>query len=141
MKIPYRTRALRADKVAWEQVRQDFLEAEDPTDYWFVQTCEYIENWDHWQFILASPYCRPDVDKWRAERDVKIRSDAIREMIGMTRAEKPSFQAMKYLADKGWSPQRGRPTKAEKAAAMKEETALSDEIDKLYQSATGASTH
>ena len=40
------------------------------------------------------------------------------------RLRRCSFQAAKFLSDKGWEQKRGRPSKAEKAKALKQEAAL-----------------
>lgn len=133
-RVPYRTRALKESKEEWEQLRLEFLEARDPTEYMFSQKSKILEGWEHWQFVLASPYCRPDVDKWRAELEIKLRAEALAAIIQAALTEK-SFQSQKFLLEGGWIKKRGRPSKAEIEGEKKKHAAITDEVDELYEAA------
>ena len=87
-----------------------YLEMEDVTEYEFANTL--FAGWRHWQKICENKALRAHVEEWRAELEYKLRSKAVRSLIGQ--AAGGSFQASKWLADRGWETRgAGRPTKAE----------------------------
>jgi len=86
-----------------------YLEHEDPHEYDFSNT--YLLGWQHWQRMCNNKVIRKHIDEWRIELDLKIRSQALRDIIDMS-ADDKGFQAAKYLADKGWAKAgAGRPKK------------------------------
>lgn len=133
-RVPFRTRALKESKEEWAQLRQEYLEARDPTEYLFVQKSSILEGWEHWKFVLKSPYCRPDIDKWREELEVKLRAEALAEIVKSSKGEK-GFQAAKFLLERGWDKKRGRPSKEELEGEKRKHAAIMDEVDELYETA------
>jgi hypothetical protein len=73
----------------------------DPTEYEFALTV--FGSWDVWSRIRKSPELVREYKKWRAEADIKIKSQAIKsiaeEMVSNGRS---SFSAAKLLLDRGW---------------------------------------
>ena len=73
----------------------------DPTEYEFALTV--FGSWDVWSRIRKSPELVKEYKKWRAEADIKIKSQAIKsiaeEMVSNGRS---SFSAAKLLLDRGW---------------------------------------
>lgn len=138
-KVPFRTRALKESKEEWDQLRLEYLEARDPLEYDFVQRSNIVESWKHWNFILASPYCRPDVDRWREELEIKLRAEALQEIIKNSKTEK-GFAAQKFLLEKGWDPKRGRPSKEEVEGEKVKRAAVISEVDELFERASAASS-
>jgi hypothetical protein len=54
---------------------------------------------------------RKEVDKWREELEVALRSEGI---LGIINASEDNWQAAKWLVDKGWDKNKvGRPSKHE----------------------------
>lgn len=139
-RVPFRTRSLFDDKETWAILKEEYLEAEDVTEYLFATESDVLDGgkkgdkWKHWQMICKSPYCKNDIERWREELEIKLRAKALREIIKTARSEK-GFQAQKYLADKGWSQKRGRPSKEEVEGERKKHAAVMDEVDELYESA------
>lgn len=136
-RVPFRTRALFESKEEWAQLKQDYLAANDPLEYNFVRQSKILESWEHWQFVLKSPYCRPDVEKWRELLEIQIRAEAFANILKTSRADK-GFQAQKFLLEGGWIKKRGRPSKAEVEGEKKKHAAILDEVDELFQTASGA---
>lgn len=102
-----------------------YLEMEDVLEYEF--SYEYFLGWDHWQRICHNKLFSTRIEGWRKELELKIRSQAVRDIIEMTADEK-SFQAAKWLADKGWDKRTaGRPTKSEVEAEREMQASLKDE--------------
>lgn len=102
-----------------------YLQTEDPLEYDFASL--YLLNWNHWIRICNNKLFKKHVEEWREELELKIRSQAIRDIIDMTADEK-SFQAAKWLADKGWDKRRaGRPSKDEIEKEKRIQSSLHDE--------------
>lgn len=73
----------------------------DPTEYEFAMTV--FGSWDCWQAMNKSPYLKPHIAKWRAEAEVKVKSEAIKAIAQeMKEGGRSSFSAAKLLLEKGW---------------------------------------
>ena len=112
-----------------------YMEMEDPTEWRFAN--EYLDGWSHWEKIVGSPWFKDHVTRWRKELDLKMRAKALtairEEAEGLG---KNSFQANKYILEKGWvvnsetKSKRGRPTKDDikkEAVRLAEESTAYDE--------------
>lgn len=114
------------DGKIYPSLKRLFLEMEDVVEYDFAT--KYLLGWNHWKRIQANKIFSQHIEEWREELELKLRSQAVRDILDMTADEK-SFQAAKWIADKGWEKlQKGRPRTAEK---LKEEALLSS-IDSDY---------
>lgn len=109
---------------------QKYMEIGDPTEY--SQAIALLGNWDHWQVLCNCDWF--PVEKWREELRVKMESDRYLEMEDVSKncARTPQgVAATKWLAERYGTkpaPKRGRPSKAEKAAALKQEVESKDEL-------------
>lgn len=98
----------------WKEV---FLDCRDPSEYQPAQML--LGDWEHWQEVRNHVLIKPHVDKWQAELEVKLRSEAIQQM--KSHAKQPGgTAAAKWLADKGYAEEGvkkavGRPKKEEVA--------------------------
>jgi hypothetical protein len=73
-----------------------YLDAADPTEY--ETAMRLIGDYDHWLLIRNHPKIKPIIDKWAREVEVKIRSEAIKEM--SKHAAKPNgAAAAKWMAE------------------------------------------
>lgn len=100
-----------------------YLAHEDPTEYDFAT--KYLVGWRHWMRICDNKAIAPHVSEWREELELKLRSQAVRDIMDMA----DSYQASKWLADRGWTKGPvGRPNKAEKARQLRLDTKLADEF-------------
>ncbi len=110
--------------VTYYSLKRLYLEMEDPTEYEFA--CTYLTGWTHWQRMLENKLIRKHIDEWREELEYKLRSKAAKIMI--QEADKGSFQAAKWLLDRGWASRpAGRPTKAEIEKNLAVEKRISDD--------------
>lgn len=91
----------------YPSLRKLYLEENDPTEYDFAN--KYLYNWDHWLKICENKVLGAEIDKWRVELEVKLRSEAVRAILKMD----DKFQPMKWAADGHWNVRRGRPSKDE----------------------------
>ena len=97
-------------------------------EYEFAQ--EVIGSWIHWQRLCRSGI-KQHIAEWREELDIKLKAKAMRVIIdnSVTGEGASRLQAAKYLADKGYSPIRGRPSKEEKAGLLKRDSIVNSEIE------------
>lgn len=105
-------------------IKRLYLEMEDVTEYEFAST--YFLNWNHWLRICENKRIRKEIDEWRSELELKLRSRAVKSMIKS--ANSGNYQASKWLADREWKQRgAGRPSKAEIDREKKIQSAINDE--------------
>ncbi len=110
----------------YPSLKKLYLEFEDPTEYAFAT--KYLLGWQHWKKMLGNKQIASEVDEWREELELKLRSQAVKDMIDQS-AEGGSFQASKWLVDRGWDKRpAGRPSKAE----QKKEQRLKERVDNEF---------
>jgi hypothetical protein len=111
-----------------------YLEVSDPTEYTFAT--KHFYNYDHWMKVSQTRWMAPLVSKWRTELELKIRSAALARLIaeGKATTSKNSFQANKYLLEKGWldKESKGRPSKEAVQAEAKRQAAELKTLDEDY---------
>lgn len=101
-----------------------YLEVGDPTEYEFA--AKYFLNWAHWQRIVANKRIASEVEGWREELEMKLRSEAVKQTMAL--AKSGSYQAAKFMVDKGWGKrQAGRPSKEEVERNVKFESNMHNE--------------
>lgn len=115
-------------------IKKLYLLMEDTTEYEFAN--KFFLGWSHWQRICNNKVLRKYVDEWRVELDLKLRARAAKLMI--EQADGGSYQAVKWLADRGWDIKKsGRPTKedveSEKKAMARAESEYSSDVLRLFK--------
>lgn len=94
---------------------------------------DVFNSWDHWCKLAsdnANKNIKEAVASWREELDIRIKAQAIKAMIQSSRIDdSKGFNAAKYLADKGYSPVRGRPSKEELERHKKVEAGVNRELE------------
>ena len=112
--------------------RRVYVELADPTGYKVSQ--QLLEDYDHWQLLMKSPWFREAKALWDAELDAKLASEgltAIRMFADGLEGVAPAVQlsAAKYLADRTKpKTSRGRPSRDEIAGELKREAGLATEL-------------
>lgn len=105
-------------------IKRLYLECEDPTEYEFATT--YFLGWNHWLRLCENKAIRRYIDEWRCELEVKLRSRGVKAAIHQ--ASLGSYQAAKWLADRGWDTRgAGRPSKTDVEHEKKVQAAMADE--------------
>lgn len=94
----------------YPSLRRLYLETMDPTEYEFSR--RYLWGWDHWQRIAANNLMTEQIELWREELEVRLRSMAVRSIVIGALG---SYNSAKWIADGSWKQKRGRPSKAELA--------------------------
>jgi len=102
----------------FEEARELFVECNDPTGYKFATT--HLGGWKHFSLLRNSKALTEQVDIWEAELEIKLRSEAVGNMIDLSKGER-GYQASKFLVDGGWLKKgAGRPTKAAQNKAIRQ---------------------
>lgn len=108
----------------YPSLKRLYLEVADPTEYEFAN--KYLLGWRHWLRLLENKQLRKHIDEWREELEVKLRCQGVKNI--MASASLGSYQAGKWLADRGWETHGvGRPKKADLESQKKFEERIENE--------------
>lgn len=111
-------------------IKRLYLDMEDTTEYEFAKT--YLLGWKHWQRLCENKQIAIHINEWREELELKLRARAVKQMMDL--ANGGSYQASKWLVDRGWDSRgAGRPSKEEK----EKHKAISERVNEEY----GADVH
>lgn len=110
----------------YPSLKRLYLEMSDPVEYNFATT--HLGSWEQWQRISNNKILKKYIDPWRKELELKLRSEAVAEVIKFSKTDK-GFQAAKWLADKGFDKRAGRPSKEEIEAEKRFQTRIHDDFD------------
>jgi hypothetical protein len=111
----------------YPSLKRLYLKEEDVTEYEFAT--KHLLGWQHWKRLCENKQIRSHIDEWREELELKIRSQAIRDMQNLCASESGNFSAAKFLADRGWEKRApGRPSKIDK----EKEERLSDRLSEEF---------
>jgi len=105
-------------------MKQLYLSFDDPTEWEFVQSV--LGNWRHWQKLLGNKRIREYIDQWRMELEIKLRSNAVKQMV---KHSKNRDGAAKWLAEGSWKGKRGRPSKDEVEREKKIQAGIEQDLD------------
>lgn len=113
------------DKVYYS-LKKLYMECADPTEYEFATA--NLLGWKHWMRMCENKLLRKHIDDWREELEVKLRSRAVKQAI--EHAASGTFQAAKWLADRGWSTRgAGRPSKSDLEREKRIQEGIADEYN------------
>lgn len=109
----------------------------DPTEYTFAWAV--FGSWDTWLQLSNSNYLKKEIEAWRKEVEVKIKSEAIRSIAEeMRTGGRSSFGASKLLLERGWLDDKSASKAKQKLAEKEEEemnrealTLLSEDAERL----------
>lgn len=102
--------------------RKTYVELSDPTEYKAAMVL--IGDWEHWQALLTSKPFLAELEQWRREVEVKVRSEAIVEIVKQSKGNKGTMAA-KWLAEAGFSPRDKRNKKQREEGDSAEQEAKS----------------
>ena len=114
-------------EATYMSMKQIYLSFDDPTEWEFVQSV--FGNWRHWQKILGNKRLRSYIDQWRMELEIKLRSQAVRNMV---KHSKQRDSAAKWLAEGTWKGKRGRPSKDEVERERKVQAGIEQDLDEHW---------
>ncbi|MNQ04007.1 hypothetical protein D3C85_167140 [compost metagenome] len=112
----------------YPSLKKLYLKEEDPTEYVFAE--KHLLGWQHWKRLCENKVIAKHIEEWREEMELKIRSQAVRDMMNLCASENGNFSAAKFLADKGWEKRTaGRPSKQEKERHLRMEEKIVSEFE------------
>lgn len=118
------------DITGYKSMRALYLSFDDPTEYKFAM--EVLGSWDHWQKLSACTWFKEDLEAWRFELELKLRSQGITTMKDLATVDR-NKDAAKWLAQGGWNtsstPKRGRPSKQEVEGERKIQARMKNDIE------------
>lgn len=119
------------DHQGFPSIHRLYLEENDPTEYRVAN--KYFEDWDHWESLCNSSFFKPYVEKMRAELEIRYRSESLANIIETAnKGGRDSFQASKYIAEKGWEkPKPGQKGRPSKEAIAREAHSIASERNRL----------
>lgn len=104
--------------------RKVYVKHADPTEY--LPAMELIGDWGHWQLVRNHPRIKPIMDEWQREVEVKLRSEAVRDMMRHAKKDGGSTAA-KWIAEGGFA-KRDMRKKDDKAIEEKIKEEIADHV-------------
>lgn len=116
-------------------LRRLYLEQDDPSEYHFA--VNVIGSLAQWEELCKCKWFQPLLTAWRRELDLRIKAGAlVRLREEAASGSRNSFQANRYLLEKGWESKetrRGRPSKAEIHAETVRQAQADKQIESDYE--------
>ncbi len=117
------------DGVVYTSLKRVYLSYEHIPGAEYDFALEVLGSWEHWLRLCAASHVKEHIQSWREELEVKTRANAIKSVIKTSLdGSAAGATAAKWLAEKGYAPKRGRPSKAERAGHLKQEERIHKEI-------------
>lgn len=127
------------DYLGYPSLFRLYMECADPTEYRFAM--EHLDGYQHWEELCVCKWFKPHLTRWRKELALKLQSEALTEIVKIAKktTDKNSYQANKFLLEKGWAKDsKGRPSKEDVKARVEEmaenETKIISDFERLVPS-------
>ena len=109
-----------------DMYRKDFLEIADPTGFIFSE--KWLEDgYRKWTTFIHSIGVKEEVKEWQETLAIKLQATAITQIA----SQRDSFQALKWLADRGWVEKADKRTKEAKKAAARANEEVEADMERL----------
>lgn len=106
--------------------RSEFLKTNDPTGYTFAE--RWLEDgYRKWKTFIVSWGVKEELKEWQDTLSVKLQAAAITQIA----EQRESFQALKWLADRGWVERQDKRTKEAKKLAEKAHDEIAEDMARL----------
>ena len=106
--------------------RTRFLESNDPTGYVFAEA--WIEDgYRKWREFVGAHGVKNEIQEWMDTLAVKLIASGILNIA----VQRESFQASKWLADRGWMEKEDKRTKESKKKAEKAHEEIQEDMERL----------
>ncbi len=115
----------------YPSLKRLYLEYADPREYNFAR--EYLYDWPHWKRLTNNKTVGRHIEEWREELELSLVSEGVQVMINLA-TEKDSYQAAKFLADRGWDKsERGRPSNDKVKEEIKKRADAAEEFAEDFE--------
>lgn len=120
------------DDIKYISLKKLYLEMEHIPGYEYDFANKYLGGWNHWLRLQnSSKQLTEHIQEWKDELEIKLKARAARSIISTSFEESPTaFHANKWISDKGWLPQKGRPKKAD----IQREAKIAAGVEKAIES-------
>lgn len=120
------------DWKGYTSFKRIYLECCDPVGYVFAE--KHLYDYEHLMKLKNNKVLIPFFDKWDLELDLKMRSQAIQSIRGLSQeAGTTALSAAKFLAEKKYEYKgKGRPKKEDVARRVAEDARLTQQLDEDY---------
>jgi hypothetical protein len=115
--------------VTYPSLKKIYLSYDHIPEFEYEFAMDIFGSWDHWDGLANDSIFKKEIRVWRQELEIKLKAQAIRGVISASRSDDAKgVQAMRYLADKGYAPKRGRPSKEEVERERKIAAGVKDDL-------------
>ena len=112
-------------------LKQRFLDHGDPKEYSFAR--KYLYDWPHWQRLCKNAIVKRHIEQWRKELELSLIAEGVATIVDLA-VNQDSYQAAKYLADRGWDKEKvGRPSKEQVQGELKRRADETEAIDEDFE--------
>lgn len=80
--------------------RKVYVDCADPTEY--LAAMQLVGDWGHWELVRNYPKLKPIFDSWQKEVEIRLRSEALRELMKHSKKE-GGTAAAKWIAEGGYT--------------------------------------
>lgn len=104
------------DGITYPSLKKIYMSYDHVPGYEYEFAIDVFNSWDHWVKLTdtTTPLLREEFKSWRTELEIKIKAKAIKAIMNASLdSDAKGVTAARYLADKGYAPTRGRPSKEE----------------------------
>lgn len=123
---------LEKDGITYPSLKKKYMSYDHIPGFEYEFALDVFGSWDHWNKLANDtiPAIKNVIKEWRDELEIRLKAQAIKALIQTSRLDDvKGFNAAKYLADKGYAPQRGRPSKEEVEREKKVQAGVSKDLE------------
>lgn len=115
--------------VTYKSLKDMYVLADHIPGYEYDFANTYFGGWEHWKRLQNSTkQIKELIQSWRDELEIRLKAQAAKDIINCALSESGAtrLNANKWLSDKGWLPQKGRPKKED----IQRETKIAAGVEK-----------
>lgn len=120
------------DGVTYYSLKKIYMSYDHVPNMEYDFALDAFGSWDHWNKLANDtiPMIKDEIKSWREELDIKLKAQGLKALINAARDnDAKGVQAAKYLAEKGYAPKRGRPSKEEVERELKQEAGIKKQLE------------
>lgn len=118
------------DGVTYLSLKKLYMDYDHVPGFEYEFAMDVFGCWEHWQRLCSEGEAKKLIADWRAELEIKLKSQSIAAMIRASKDnDAKGVAAAKYLAEKGYELKRGRPSKEEVEREKKIAAGVRDTLD------------
>lgn len=113
----------------YPSLKQIYLTYDHVPGFEYEFATDVFGSWDHWIKLAETSQLKDIFKEWRQELDIRIKALSIKAMMIAARDnDAKGVNAAKYLAEKGYTAKRGRPSKEEVERERKIQAGVTKEL-------------